>query len=275
MPELPEVETIKNDLLPRIVGCHVTSIILLWAGVVRKPSPEEFHHRLLGQAIEGISRRGKYLTLWLSSGEALIFHFRMTGSLLLTLSSNEPGRFTRAIFSLDNGKELRFEDPRKLGMMWLVKDESEVIGKLGPEPFDLSFTPKIMAERLSKRSGPIKAVLLDQNFLAGVGNMYADEALFDARINPLKISKNLCPVEVERLHTSIRHVLRWAIGDGGASVDTYQRLDGEPGKAQFRFRVAHRGGEPCPICGTPIERIPIRNRGSYFCPQCQPMAGLS
>ena len=264
MPELPEVETIKNELAPHIIGRAVTGVTLFWQGIVRQPSVEEFRSRLIGQKITGVERRGKYLILGLTSGEALIIHLKMTGSLLL----KPPDRFIRAILHL--GKDgLFFRDPRKFGAMWLVEDKNTVVGKLGSEPLEADFTPQLLAQRLSGRTAPIKALLCDQSFVAGIGNMYADEALFSARIHPLRAGKSLSPEEVKRLHHAIRQVLWAAIGNKGASVDTYFRPSGEIGTAHFQFRVAHRGGQPCSVCGTPLERIPIRNRGSYFCPKCQ------
>ena len=265
MPELPEVETIKNELAPHIIGRGISGVSLIFEGIVRQPSVEEFRSRLIGQKITGIERWGKYLIFGLTSGEALIIHLRMTGSLLL----KPPERFTRAILFLDNETELYFRDPRKLGAMWLVEDKNSIVSKLGPEPLEAEFSPQILAQRLSKRTAPIKALLCDQTFVAGIGNMYADEALFSARIHPLRSGKSLSQREAERLHCAIQQVLWAAIGNKGASVDTYLRPGGEVGTAHFQFQVAHRGGQPCPICGTPLERIPIRNRGSYFCPKCQ------
>ena len=269
MPELPEVETIKNELLPHVVGQCITGVTLFWDGMVRQLSVEEFCSRLTGQRIVGLSRRGKYLIFNLTSSEALIMHLKMTGSLLL--ASAEPEKFVRAIIYLDNETGLYFRDPRKLGRMWLAEDTNSVIGKLGPEPLEADFTPEILAQRLHGRIAPIKAVLCDQSFVAGIGNMYADEALFAAQIHPLRSGRSLSQDEVEHLHSAIQRVLWAAIGNKGASVDTYFRPGGELGTAHFQFQVAHRlSGKLCPVCGTPLERIPIRHRGSYFCPKCQP-----
>ena len=271
MPELPEVETIKNELQPYIVGHCVTGVTLFWEGIVRQPSVEEFRSCLLGQKITGVARRGKYLILSLTSGEALVIHLKMTGSLLLKPASAEPDKYIRAIIHMDKEIGLYFRDPRKLGVMWLVEDTNSIIGKLGPEPLESSFTPQILAQRLTKRTAPIKALLCDQGFIAGIGNMYADEALFAARVHPLRSGKSLSPDEVEHLYGAIQQVLWSAIGNKGASVDTYFRPGGELGTAHFQFQVAHRlSGKFCPVCGTSIERIPIRNRGTYFCPKCQP-----
>ena len=271
MPELPEVETIKNELLPHVIGQRITGVTLFWEGIVRQPSVEEFRSRLIGQRIVGLSRRGKYLIFSLTGDEVLVMHLKMTGSLLLKPASAQTEKFIRAIVHLDDAVGIYFRDPRKFGRMWLVADAAAITGRLGSDPLEADFTPEILAQRLSDRSASIKAVLCDQSFIAGIGNMYADEALFAAKIHPLRAGKSLTKDEVERLYGAMQQVLRAAIGDKGASVDTYFRPGGELGTAHFHFQVAHRlGGELCPVCGTPIERIPIRNRGSYFCPKCQP-----
>ncbi len=264
MPELPEVETIKNELAPHIIGRTVTEVTLVDNKIVRQP-PEEFGSRLIGQKITGLGRRGKYLIFSLSDGETLIIHLKMTGSLWL----KPPDRFTRAVICLDDGTKIYFRDPRKFGVMWLTNDQNAVATKLGPEPLEAGFTPQILAKALSQRAAPIKALLFDQNFIAGIGNMYADEALFLARIHPLRPGKSLNQEEIERLYQAIQQVLAAAIEEKGASTDTYFRPGGEIGTAHFNFRVAHRRGESCPVCGTQLQRIPVRNRGSYFCPRCQ------
>ncbi len=266
MPELPEVETIKNELSPHIIGREITSITLLWEGIVKRPPVNEFCSRVVGQRITGLKRRGKYLLFSLSSGEILVMHMKMTGSLLLDSSDD---RFTRAAIYLDNNIRIAFRDPRKFGAMWLIGDESTVADKLGPEPLEADFTPKVLARRLHNRTAPIKPVLIDQSIIAGIGNMYADEALFDAKIHPLKPAGSLCRDEIERLHSAIQRVLWAAIGNKGASVMNYFRPGGELGTAHFEFRVAHGVGKECPIHHVPIRRIVVRGRGTYFCPGCQ------
>ena len=270
MPELPEVETVKNELSPHIVGHKITGIALLWERIVRQPSTKEFCSRLIGQEISGAARRGKYLIFGLSNGEVLIIHLKMSGSLLLKPASAEPDKYVRAVIHLGGEAALHFRDPRKFGAMWLVKDRKEIIGKLGPEPLEPGFTPQVLARLLDNRTSPIKALLCDQSFIAGIGNMYADEALFLARIHPLRRGGNLSRQELKRLHSAIREVLQAAISNKGASIIDYRRPGGELGTAHFGFKVAHRRGENCPTCGTPIERIVVRNRGTYFCPKCQP-----
>ncbi len=270
MPELPEVETVKNELLPYVIGRRITGVTLFWEGIVKEPSAKEFRSRLVGQRITGITRRGKYLPFSLSGGDSLIIHLKMTGSLLINQDSSEPPRYTRAVIHLDNDTRIFFRDPRKFGVMRLVRDKDSVIGKLGPEPLEADFTPQVLARLLAKRKAPIKALLCEQNLVAGIGSMYADEALFATGIHPLRSGESLSQEEVERLYSAIRQILWTAIGNKGASVNTYFRPDGTKGTAHYGFKVAHRGGKPCFNCGTTIERLVVRNRGSYFCPKCQP-----
>jgi formamidopyrimidine-DNA glycosylase len=267
MPELPEVETIRNELAPWVVGQSFTKVTIFDDKLVCGCSIGEVRRGLVGQKIESLERRGKYLIFHLWNGRSLIIHLRMTGSLLL--DPQEAGRYVRAVFHLSNGHRFVFRDRRRLGKMWLVDDADTVVCKLGPEPLDKSFTSNILKQRLSRHHIPVKAALLDQCIVAGIGNMYADEALFAARIHPLRKADELSPREVRTLHKIIRRILRRAIRSKGASVDTYVRPEGELGTAHFDFKVAHRGGEPCPICGGTIERVPVQNRGTYFCPRCQ------
>jgi formamidopyrimidine-DNA glycosylase len=269
MPELPEVETIKNELAPWVVGQSFTKVTILDDKLVCGCSAKEMRRGLVRQKIENLERRGKYLIFHLSNGRSLIIHLRMTGSLLL--NPEEVERYARAVFHLSNGYRLVFRDRRRLGLIWLVDNADTVVCKLGPEPLDKRFTAGVLQQRLTRHYIPVKAALLDQCIVAGIGNMYADEALFAAGIHPLRKADDLSPAEVRTLHNNIRKVLRAAISNKGASVDTYVRPEGELGTAHFDFKVAHRGGEPCPICGCTIERVPVQNRGTYFCPRCQPL----
>ena len=267
MPELPEVETIKNELLPWVVAQHFTRVTILDAKLISGISVEEFCRRLVGQTIKSLERRGKYLVFCLREAKSLIVHLKMSGTLLL--NAQEIDRYARAIFDLSNGIRLLFRDPRRFGVVRLVADANDILYKLGPEPLGEDFIPHALALRLSKHHIPIKAALVDQSLIAGIGNMYADEALFVAKIHPLKKANNLSPEEIETLYRSIQEVLCSAINNKGASVNTYVRPRGELGTAHLSFKVAHRGGKPCPVCGTPIQRILVRNRGSCFCPNCQ------
>jgi len=267
MPELPEVETIKNELSPWVVGQRFTQVTIFDTDLLSEVSAEKFRKGLTGQIIRSLKRRGKYLIFNLGN-QVLIMHFRMTGVLLLNPEGIDP--YARAAFRFSNGTQLVFSDLRRLGVMWLVKDAQAVVGKLGPEPLDKNFTLYILLQRLGKHHIPIKAALIDQSVIAGIGNMYADEALFAAKIHPLRKADALSAKEIQRLHYSIRNVLWSAISSKGASVDTYVRPEGQLGTAQFNFKVAHRDGQLCPVCSSPIQRILVRNRGSYFCPNCQP-----
>jgi formamidopyrimidine-DNA glycosylase len=268
MPELPEVETVKNELAPYVIGRRIAGITPVWAGIIKAIPVEEFTQRVTNQTINVISRHGKYLLFHLSSGDILVVHLKMSGSLILNAS--EPPKYTRAIIHLNDGQNIYFRDPRKFGVLKLIRDVSEVSSKLGPEPFDKDFTVKVFGERLKNRTAPIKALLLDQKFLAGVGNMYADEALFAAGIYPARISGSLTKTEIARLHHDIRQVLKAGIRGKGASIVTYYHPDGSKGTAHFQFKVAHGMRENCAVCGTPIKRIVIRGRGTYYCPHCQP-----
>lgn len=270
MPELPEVETIKNEISPFVLGRKILEVEILDPKLIVEPSSTEFQSQILGQEIKGVERRGKYLIFSLASGQSLIFHFWMTGLFLLNKGDN----YIRAIFTLDDGNMLLFSDRRRLGGIWLVGDKDKVVGKLGPEPLSFQFSPQILAQILKNRSAPIKAVLTDQHLIAGIGNMYADEILFFAKIHPLKRAKELTEAEIERLYEAIQKVLTTAIENKGATVEdeTYRLPDGRQGGAQLGFKVAHRGGKPCPICSTPIQRLDFRGRGTYFCPKCQSLS---
>jgi formamidopyrimidine-DNA glycosylase len=267
MPELPEVETIKNELLPYVTGRVIKGVEICWDRMVKYPSAEEFGQRVTGQKITGLTRRGKYLFFQLNGGEILVMHMKMTGSLLV----NPPdGKFSRAVFHLDKGIDVHFRDPRKFGKMWLDSDKKTTTGKLGPEPLDDDFTVETLAAILRKRTAPVKPVLLDQSIIAGIGNMYADEALFESKIHPERPAKSLTGAEVKRLHDAIRLVLEKALKKKGASVRNYIRPDGNPGTAHDEFNVAHGTGKTCPRCGVDIKRIVVRGRGTYICPRCQP-----
>jgi formamidopyrimidine-DNA glycosylase len=267
MPELPEVETVRNDLSPNVIGRTIKGITAIWAGTIKQLSPEEFTARVTGKKITGLTRRGKYLFFHLSNGEFMVAHLKMSGSLLL--SPAEPPKYTRVIIHLDNGQNIYFRDPRKFGMLKLVASTDEILNKLGPEPIDKDFSVKVFSARLKNRKAPIKALLLDQKFMAGVGNMYADEALYLAQIHPERISGSLTPGEIKRLHRALIEVLEAGIKNKGASIVTYYRPDGSTGKAHFQFAVAHGMQKKCKICGSEIKRIVVRGRGTYFCPKCQ------
>jgi len=269
MPELPEVETIKNELAPLVTGRRIRSVDFLWAKTLVSPSMSEFDSRVKGKLVTGIERRGKYLIFNLESGDSLLVHLRMTGSFLVSPDKSMTSKHTRAVIHLDDGANMYFIDPRKFGKFQLVGDlRVKALEKLGPEPLPASFTSAALARLLEGRKAPIKAALVDQEFIAGIGNMYADEILYESRLNPLRPSDSLTPDEIKRLHKAIKLVLKRAIENKGASISNYFRPGGEKGTAHEGFKVAHRKGE-CPVCGGPIERIVVRQRGTYFCPVCQ------
>lgn len=270
MPELPEIETIKNELAPWLIGEAFNDVRIFDAKIVVDGSPENLRRDLIGLRVECLSRRGKYLLFGLSNARSLIMHLRMTGSLLLDCRDDE--RYIRATFGFSNGHHLVFRDPRRFGLIRLVENADVVVGKLGPEPLDDAFGPAVLSDNLGRRSIPVKAALLNQRIVAGIGNMYADEALFAAGIHPSRRLDTLSREELTILCDCIQNVLVAAIGCKGASVDTYLRPEGTPGTAHCEFRVAHKGGQSCSVCGGTIQRIPIQNRGSYFCPTCQPLA---
>jgi formamidopyrimidine-DNA glycosylase len=267
MPELPEVETIVNGLRSRVVGRTIASIIVRDSRPVQKVTLEEFCERLTGRSIEGLSRRGKYIIFGLSQGENLVVHLRMTGALLWNPASPEP--FSRLEFMLDGGSRLVYTDVRRFGTFSLAKDPEEIVGKLGIEPLGSKFTRAALAEYLGSHPTPVKSALLNQERIAGIGNMYADEALFDAKIHPLRASNSLNRREIAALHGSIRSVLKRAVENKGASIRNYRCPDGTEGRAHEEFAVAHRGGRPCPRCSTPVARIVVGQRGTYLCPHCQ------
>jgi len=269
MPELPEVETIKNELAPVVCGRRISKIEFLWARTLLKPDADEFAAGVCGRLVTRLSRRGKYLVFHLDNGNLLLVHLRMTGSFLCGTEKAVLPQHTRAVIHLDDGRCLYFIDPRKFGKFQLVNDGT-FLNELGPEPLDDAFTPEVLERLLSRRKTPVKSVLVDQRVMAGIGNMYADEALFRSRIHPLRPADSLSSEEVKRLHSAIQTVLRQGIASKGASIANYFRPNGEKGHAHQEFKVAHRQGAACPDCGTPLQRIVVRQRGTCFCPCCQP-----
>ncbi len=273
MPELPEVETIARILRlgipgqPPVVGRRIQEVNLLWARTLVKPDPVEFRSSLLGQVIENTSRRGKFLVLRLTS-QWLLFHLRMSGDLLVRPTGTSPAKHDRLVLELEGDLQLVFNDARKFGRAWLVEDVDEVLGQLGPEPLDDSFSSQDLFDRLQHNHRQLKPLLLDQAFLAGMGNIYVDEALNLAGLHPLKASNSLTREQAGRLLSSIRTVLQDGIARNGASIDWVYR----GGDFQNYFRVYQRTGEPCPKCGTPIARIVVGQRGTHYCPHCQPLS---
>ncbi len=271
MPELPEVETVAADLRRQLIGARFVGAHILWPRTLAEPDPEALNARLAARQVIDIGRRGKYLMLHLDSGEALIIHLRMTGQLEI-VTDGAPvlgGVHLRARFDLEDGRRLAFTDARKFGRIWLVKDAETVVGKLGPEPLDWTFTPETLAARLRGRRVAIKALLLDQTVVAGVGNIYADEALFLAGVHPQRRAASLSTDEIGLLCEAIRLVLRESIDQRGTMLRDYRTPYGQDGTYQNHLRVYQQTGQPCPRCGTTIERIRVTQRGTHFCPRCQ------
>jgi formamidopyrimidine-DNA glycosylase len=272
MPELPEVETAVRALRPQVEGRQLQGASLLWRGTLAKPaSPDEFLARLAGQRIERLTRRAKYLVFHLES-DWLLVHLKMTGRLyvLPDTASDPDDRWLRCVFQLDGGEQLRFSDARKFGKLFLTADLESIIGALGPEPLEESFTFEAFQSRLQGRKTPLKALLLNQQFVAGVGNIYADEALHYAHLHPLRRADSLDEAQARLLYEGIRHVLRQGIAFQGASVRWYRQPNGERGAMQNEFSAYDRTGQPCLTCGQAcIQRIVVAQRGTHFCPACQ------
>jgi formamidopyrimidine-DNA glycosylase len=269
MPELPEVETISRDLRKELVGRTIEGVTVAWEGCVDRPSAAAFCDRVAGCRIEGVGRRGKFLVLTLSSGWALLVHLRMTGSLRVRKGGAPWQAHERLSFQLDDGKELRFVTVRKFARLYLVEDPEEVLGDLGPEPLHEGFSLSSFRALMKNRRRTIKPLLLDQRFIAGLGNIYVDEALFRARIHPQRAAHTLTSDELDRLYEAIREVLREAILDRGTTRSDYVRPNGSEGTHQEKLLVSGKAGEPCPRCGTEIERLVVGGRGTYVCPVCQ------
>lgn len=264
MPELPEVETIANGLRPALTGRKIISADLRWERTLAVPSPAKFKKQVAGQTIVEVARRAKFLILRLADFSLLI-HLRMSGDLWLKEAGYAPGKHDRLTLTLDNDARLVFNDTRKFGRVWLTAHPDEVLGKLGPEPLNPAFMPQQFAARLCARRRQLKPLLLDQTFLAGLGNIYTDEALHLAHLHPLSLSNQVTPGQAETLFQAIRAVLQDGIAHNGASIDWVYR----GGQFQNYFRVYDRAGQPCPACGTAIERIVVGQRGTHFCPTCQ------
>ncbi len=270
MPELPEVETFRRHLLrgkersPSILGKRISGAQLLWVGSLADPSPEEFLDRIPGQYVTGVGRRGKYLLIQLSR-DTLIIHLRMSGELIVEDQRAPIKDHYRLLVNFEDGDRLAFNNVRKFGRVWLAADPSTLLADLGPEPLSDAFTPEVLQTILSGCSRQLKYLLLDQQMIAGMGNIYTDEALHLARLHPTRKSDSLSAAEVESLWKSIRQVLQTGIKNQGSSIDWMYR----GGDYQRLLTVYNLEGEPCKTCQTPIQRMRIAQRSTYFCPHCQ------
>ena len=271
MPELPEVETVVRGLRGPLIGRTVQTMWYDWGRIIQSPDPQEFAARIAGQTFHAIDRRAKYILCTLDT-DTLVVHLKMTGRLYVSddQAVHEADRWVHFCLQLDSGRQLRFSDARKFGRVALTDDVSTITGGLGPEPLAEAFTLDEFRARLAGRQKIIKALLLDQTFIAGVGNIYADEALFRAGIHPLRRAHDLTEAEIARLYEAVRAVLQDGIVYEGASINWYRKPDGTRGESQEHFFVYDRAGQPCLHCGHPIEKIRVAQRGTHFCPICQP-----
>ena len=279
MPELPEVESVRRQLEPALVGRRFEQVTIDDRRLVRPYEPAEVAAELKGERVVALERRGKYLAVRFERGRVLLIHLRMTGSLLHTAAGSlqdDPHR--RAVVRLEDGSDVAYRDVRRFGT-WLLLEPGEaepyLSERVGDEPLDALFTAARLGERLSGRRTSLKAALLDQRTLAGMGNIYADEALWRARLNPLRPAASLDGAELRRLHRSIRAALEHGLARQGSTLRDYRLPDGTGGSMQDEFRVYGRGGEPCDRCGTPISRTRVAGRTTWFCPTCQPAQAAS
>ncbi len=274
MPELPEVETIVQDLLRAgLVGKKVVDAHVKWHKTIATSSPQEFIFRITGQSINAIKRAGKFLVFSLSKNDFLLIHLRMTGKLRFVSSTTSRAPHEHVILVLNNDMELRFHDTRKFGRWYLVSDAQIVLGALGLDPLEENFNLKEFQQHLSRRARQLKPLLLDQTVLAGLGNIYVDEALWEAKLHPQRLSNALKPGEIKKLFSAIITVLkRGLLASGttlGKGLGNFYRLDGSAGKHQQILKVFRRTGLPCPRCGTTIIRLIVGQRSTHVCPVCQ------
>jgi formamidopyrimidine-DNA glycosylase len=279
MPELPEVESVRRQLEPALVGRRFERVKIDDPRLVRPYEPAEVAAELEGERSVAVERRGKYLVVRFESGRVLLIHLRMTGSLRHTAAGSlqdDPHR--RAVVTLDDGSDVAYRDVRRFGTWLLLEpDEAEpyLTARVGDEPLDALFTAARLGERLAGRRTSLKAALLDQRTVAGIGNIYTDEALWRARLNPLRPAASLDAGELRRLHRAIRAALEHGLARQGSTLRDYRLPDGSGGSMQDEFRVYGRGGEPCDRCGTPISRTHVAGRTTWFCPTCQPAQAAS
>jgi len=273
VPELPEVETVRRRIAPLVEGATIAGAEIVDPRLTRPVSPSLVADALVGERIAAVERRGKYLLWRLGSGRTLVVHLRMTGSLLHFPAGDLPAdAYRRATLALDTGAAVGYRDVRRFGTWELLDDghlRPYLASRLGPEPLGPSFTSARLARIVAGRRAPIKAVLLDQRRIAGIGNIYADEALWRARIHPRRPAGELDAAEIARLHRAVRAALRRGVELNGSTLRDYVTPDGEGGGMQHEFHVYGRLGEPCDRCGRPIERIVVGGRGTWLCPRCQ------
>ena len=272
MPELPEVEHAARSLGEQIAGRRIVAVTKLdWESMVEVPAVERFLELLPGRAVLGASRRAKWILLALDGGWTLALHLRMSGSLTVKGPDAQPDVYTHLVLLLDDGRQVFFHDTRKFGRARLLDDAGlrALDAAHGAEPLDDAFTPERLAALLRRRHARLKPLLLDQKVIAGIGNIYADEALWSAQLHPLRLTDGLDDGEIARLHSGIRLALLQGLEHGGSTLRDYRNGYGQAGGNQEHFNVYDRQGHPCPRCGTPIEKTVVGQRGTHLCPRCQ------
>jgi formamidopyrimidine-DNA glycosylase len=272
VPELPEVETVRRSLEAALVGRRIAEVTrIAWVRTIAEPSPELFRELLRDRLVTGVERRAKYLVIKLDRDEVLVVHLRMTGRLTLQSPEAEPDHHTHVVLRLEDGGQIFFRDTRKFGRIWLLDAEGfdALQARLGREPLDEALTAEEFRTLLRRRKGRLKPLLLDQKLIAGLGNIYVDEALWCAKLHPLRTVRSLDDDDIDRLHEAIRSVLKAALEHRGTSFSDYRDALDQPGSNQDFLNVYQRAGQPCPRCGTPIERMLVAQRGTHYCPSCQ------
>ncbi|MCI0347438.1 MAG: bifunctional DNA-formamidopyrimidine glycosylase/DNA-(apurinic or apyrimidinic site) lyase, partial [Chloroflexi bacterium] len=280
MPELPEVETVARDLRPRLVGARIAGTRTYWLKTLRSGDPAAFDAAVAGRSIVNATRRAKLVVLELDDGQAITIHLKMTGQLFVVPAATAEDAYIRAVIAFDDGRELRFRDIRKFGRIGIASRDSatgDLVGELGgpktfrgfgPEPLDPAFTVAAFRRRIRGRRGRLKSLLTDQAFIAGIGNIYADEALWVAKLHPLRTARTLRPADERHLHDALRRLLAEAVERRGSSIDDYTAPDGD-GSMQEHLAVYGRTGEPCERCARPVRRLFLGGRGTHFCSWCQ------
>jgi len=274
MPELPEVQTVVNDLkVANLIGIPIIAAWVYWPRTVAEPSPRLFCRQIKGQKFTAIRRRGKYLVFDVADGHTMLLHLRMSGRLHLVSADTPRSKHEHVILGFDDGRQLRFHDTRKFGRLHLIKDPARILDRLGPEPLASGFTAKILAEGLNQRKRILKPLLLDQSFIAGLGNIYVDEALWAAKLHPCRLAASLSPSEIKALHRTIRRALKRGLKNLGTTLGTgkgnFYSVANRRGRNEDLLNVFRRTDLPCPRCKSPIERLIVGQRSTHICGNCQ------
>jgi formamidopyrimidine-DNA glycosylase len=274
MPELPEVQTIVNDLKAAgLVGQTIKAARVFWARTIAKPSAKAFCSRIRGRAIAAIRRRGKFIVFDFYNNGHLLMHLRMSGRLHLVTNQQPRKKHEHVLLNLDGGQQLRFYDTRKFGRLYLTSDADPILGRLGPEPLSKGFTHQKLARRLKARKRLLKPLLLDQTFIAGLGNIYVDEALWESKIHPCRMASSLSETEMRALHRAIPRVLKRGLKNLGTSLGTgktnFYSVAKHQGRNRDQLKAFRRTGQPCPRCAQTVERIIVGQRSTHICPKCQ------